>query len=629
MSLIYGCWLYGKRSPDDSDESGLKLFEDYKKNSLIEGSLKFGHIAVPNTNNTTPQRYPTHLTEDGLFFTAQGRIDNAETLSQQWRQPRNAETADGSFILNAYLKWGKECVTKLRGDWSFAAFDFKKNELFLARDQMGYTAIYYYQDQTGFYFSSSIKYILQLPCYKKAVNEEYFVQSLTLWDYFTESSNHLTLYNNIYVLPLAHSLTVTDKNIKIEKYWHPENIKHRYYKRRQDYADEMLELFTQAVQYRLKGYPRVAGMLSGGLDSSAVCFVAAGLLKRENKVFTTFSHVPLFSKQLEIDSIAKRSIPDETPNILAVAKAAGNINPIFLKSANYPIVKGIQDTILICNNAFHAAGNFFWVLDLYKTAVQNGFKVLLSGEGGNGSISFEGLDYLLPFNFTSLIHNPYLFARKQIAKPLAVKFISHWIERRTKASSGMQEYAKGVLLRSEHLERFGVLEDIQRNKKGFNTTYKHINDLKNWFARQYNKRSLAGASFGQYLGLELRDPTTDVDLMEFFFSLPTEAFFDDHYNNRMLVKRMMNGKIPDQVLFEKKRGLQSGDLAYRAKAQAPEITAAIENVKTSQAASHYIDTKKLSETWQQYLQRSNTDPYEMQRILKALNFAMFLQMNFD
>ncbi|HRB80474.1 MAG TPA: asparagine synthase-related protein, partial [Niabella sp.] len=132
-----------------------------------------------------------------------------------------------------------------------------------------------------------------------------------------------------------------------------------------------------------------------------------------------------------------------------------------------------------------------------------------------------------------------------------------------------------------------------------------------------------------YYGIELRDPTIDVDLMNYFFRIPNEVFFDDDYNNRMLVKRMMKGRLPDSVLFEKRKGLQSADILYRIKAQWAELTMAIESIKCSSVVNHYLDTKRMSETWYQYQKQDYVETFKLQTILKALQFGLFLQMHFD
>src|SRR5690606_16054817 len=119
-----------------------------------------------------------------------------------------------------------------------------------------------------------------------------------------------------------------------------------------------------------------------------------------------------------------------------------------------------------------------------------------------------------------------------------------------------------------------IVSDVKKNNRQFASYITNIQTRKALLVDLYNSRSLFGAACGQYYGFELRDPCTDQDLMEYFFSIPNDAFFDDDYNNRVLIKRMMKDRLPDKVLFEKRKGLQSADIFYRVKAQQQEISAA-------------------------------------------------------
>ena len=631
MSSIWGTWQYKEdESTEQVVEKMSKALQSffYEKHFIRSKSQTgFGFLKTLNTPESVYENQPVYLPEEQLLFTSQGRIDNRLLLAKKLNLKIDKQYPDGTLILKAYLRWGKECVNHLRGDWSFAVFNFKEQELFLARDPMGYTAIYYYRDETGFYFSSSIKALLTLPSYYKQLNELHFIRWLSLWD--KDKSNHDTYYNNIFSIPIAHTLSVKDKRIKVQKYWQPENINIRNYKNKQHYVDEMLEIFSNAVKSRLRSYKPVASMLSGGLDSSTVSFVAADLLKQEKKVLTTFSHVPLFAEEMKLNQRSEMMILDETPLINTVAKASGNIAPVMLNSVNYTVAQGMIDTLNIYDAPLHAASNFYWLLDIYRTTSERGFGALLTGEGGNGSISFAAMDYLLPFNFLRFKNHPKRFIRSQIIKPLVYNYFNYILNKKKRINDELEEYVLNMFFNPSLLEQYNILQDIKTNNKGFNRYIHNIQMGKDQFINLYSPRSSVGAAFNQHYGIELRDPTTDVNVMEYFFSIPNDVFFDEHYNNRMLVKRMMKGKIPDSVLFEKKKGLQSADIAYRVKAQALELTSAFENVKHSPAANHYIDVKKLSETWQQYLVKPYVEPYEVQRLLKALQFALFLQMNFD
>src|SRR3990167_9838083 len=42
-----------------------------------------------------------------------------------------------ALILQAYIKWGDQCTTYLAGDFSFVIYDYEKQRIFCARDQMG------------------------------------------------------------------------------------------------------------------------------------------------------------------------------------------------------------------------------------------------------------------------------------------------------------------------------------------------------------------------------------------------------------------------------------------------------------------------------------------------------------
>ncbi|MCH5689071.1 hypothetical protein LWM68_35350 [Niabella sp. W65] len=94
---------------------------------------------------------------------------------------------------------------------------------------------------------------------------------------------------------------------------------------------------------------------------------------------------------------------------MQVVEAAGNMQPVLLNSQHYSILKGMTDAIDILDAPSHASCNLYWMLDIFRTTQQLGFSTLLTGEGGNGSVSFVGIDYLLPFSFSRLKRHPYLF----------------------------------------------------------------------------------------------------------------------------------------------------------------------------------------------------------------------------
>ena len=67
---------------------------------------------------------------------------------------------DSEVLLNAYIKWGENCMHKFNGMWAFAIYDKQKKKLFAARDRYGVKPFYYYKNQRQFVFCSEIPPLL-------------------------------------------------------------------------------------------------------------------------------------------------------------------------------------------------------------------------------------------------------------------------------------------------------------------------------------------------------------------------------------------------------------------------------------------------------------------------------------
>ena len=622
MSLIFGIIQHDDTADDHILQKmyePLKNFPQEKYSKVVQNNVAFGKILTYGTPEDIFDNLPVYLSEQNIVFTAQGRIDNRDELARNLNLSQTEKLSDSFFMLQAYLKYGEAVQHHLKGDWSLAVYHFNTKELFIARDTMGYTALYYYQNEHYFAFSSSIKSILALPDFKKELNEEYFVSALTLWKRDESKLDNETIFQHIFHVPNGHVFRYKNKITTTVKYWPPENVKEIHYKNKQDYADEMLEIFTHAVDVRLRSYKPVASMLSGGLDSSTVSYIAADILKKQNKPLTTFSHVPLYKTELLNDPLANKRVLDETPFIEAIAKASGNINPQYLNSENISPFQGMMECMDILDGVIHAAGNAYWLVDIYKTCAQQNFGVLLTGEGGNGSVSFTGLDYLLPHSISRFINHPYRYIKKQMAKPFVLKYLNGL----TKRDASLEKYITDGYINPDLIIKYDMLNDIK--KKEFNRYHDDIVELKNRFVDLYSARSLFGAGFGHYYGVELRDPCTDIDVMNYFLTLPNEVFFDNEFNNRNLVKQMMQNKLPNKILFEVKKGLQSSDIVYRTKSSQKQILSEINDLSKSILVNSYINIKKLESKSGLYFESNKYGPAQYQPLLKTLGFALFLK----
>ncbi|MCL1924579.1 MAG: asparagine synthase (glutamine-hydrolyzing) [Defluviitaleaceae bacterium] len=122
--------------------------------------------------------------------------------------------ADTEVILHAYEEYGKECLNKLRGMFSFVIFNIETGNIFAARDFFGIKPFYYTLANGELIFASEIKAILAHGV-KKEVNE----QALAVYLSFQYSALEETLFKGIYKLMPGHYLEFENKKLSITKYF--------------------------------------------------------------------------------------------------------------------------------------------------------------------------------------------------------------------------------------------------------------------------------------------------------------------------------------------------------------------------------------------------------------------------
>ena len=86
--------------------------------------------------------------------------------------------SDTEVLLEAYLKFGEDCVKKFEGMWAFAIYDKRKQKLFLSRDRFAEKPLYYMTNDDGFYFASEVNFLKELINDKIKINEKFVLRYL-------------------------------------------------------------------------------------------------------------------------------------------------------------------------------------------------------------------------------------------------------------------------------------------------------------------------------------------------------------------------------------------------------------------------------------------------------------------
>ncbi len=180
---------------------------------------------------------------------------------------------DTETILHAYEQFGKDCVHRFRGMFSFAMWERKSQTLFCARDRLGIKPFYYWWDGRTFVFGSEIKALLEHPLVSVQFEESLLPEHLA----FGYTNTDKTLFAGIRKLMPGHRLTLHDGKLDIEPYWDvPAPPAQAIERSDEEWIRDCRERLETTVRMRLMSDVPLGMFLSGGVDSSAI----AALMKR-------------------------------------------------------------------------------------------------------------------------------------------------------------------------------------------------------------------------------------------------------------------------------------------------------------------------------------------------------------
>jgi len=287
MSGFFGIYHRDGRPQDSSILSRVAESMDHRGPDGADvwknGALALGHCMLRTTPESLGEKLPYADNDAGLVITSDARIDNREELAKQLGLAERLKSGipDSQLILAAYKKWSEKCVDFLLGDFAFAIWDANQQYLYCARDNFGVKPFYYYISNTTFIFGCEIKQVAEHPLVPLNINKGILTEYLA--NYFISKDE--THFVDIKRLPAAHYMIIESNKEKIHKYWELKPQTRIWYKHDSEYGDHFFDVFSDAVQCRMRSNEKIGANLSGGLDSSSIVgmsYYLDGLLKKYN-----------------------------------------------------------------------------------------------------------------------------------------------------------------------------------------------------------------------------------------------------------------------------------------------------------------------------------------------------------
>jgi len=251
------------RGPDEAD-------------LYLEPGIGFGHRRL-SVIDLAAGLQPLGNEDGSVMVCYNGEIYNFRELTAELKALGHVFRARGDteVIVHAWEEWGADCVRRFRGMFAFGLWDRRQQTLFLGRDRLGVKPLFYALTEDGFLaFSSELKALRTLPGLAREIDpravEDYFA-----YGYIPEPK---TIYRGALKLSPGHTLTqkVGAPLAPPVQFWDVPFQRHAAMTQPQA-QDELLARLREAVRIRLVADVPLGAFLSGGVDSSAVVALMAGL----------------------------------------------------------------------------------------------------------------------------------------------------------------------------------------------------------------------------------------------------------------------------------------------------------------------------------------------------------------
>ena len=440
--------------------------------------------------------------------------------------------SDTESIIYGYQEWGKNVVNHLRGMYSFAIYDIKNKELFMARDKWGIKPLYYGLFNGTFMFGSEIKSFLEHPDFKKELNTDI----LSAYLCFNSTPTTETFFKGVYRLEPGHTLTYKDNKIEINKFFQIDITP-----KEQDMnkiVSDIKDAMKNSVEYHQISDVEVGSFLSSGIDSSYLVSLA-----RPDKTYTVGYDNPKYDEIKYAKDLTEKLGISNTSKKITKEEYINNFEKIM-----YYMDEPLADPSAIA---------LYFVAEIASKDV----KVVMSGEGADEFFGGYGT-YLEDISQSWYMKIPYFIrhAAAMVAKLLPDVRGLNFIYRR---GQHLEDYNIGLgrVFRDEEarkIVKFGnqiptkeIVASYYKDYKGKDDTSKRqVIDYYFWLVKDFLHAVDRNAMM---FSLEARTPFLDDKVYEVAKNLPFSAKINT-VTTKPALREAAKSVIPNESYKKKKLG---------------------------------------------------------------------------
>jgi asparagine synthase (glutamine-hydrolysing) len=452
--------------------------------------------------------------------------------------------SDTEVLLQGYEHWGEAVVERLNGMFAFVIWDEARAQIFVARDRFGEKPLYISRLPGGrLALASEIKALLVHPEIDASYDLTMFGRVL---DGHLLFGTDETLFSHVRQFRASHCMTLAMNGevLQERRYWAPVYDRSLVGVDPRELGARLRAHLERSLAMRMRSDVPVTACLSGGLDSSTLVMLLAGMDGQDERHLRSVMSV----RFPEDPTIDEGSFIDRM--LQSTGLEGHSITPLVNDlMRDMRQMHWHHETII-------PGPSMFLEWSLMREARALGYKVILDGQGADELLAGYSF-YLKAYQTEMAVKGPLGFIRalrfgeKRNARLRQAASLYAEAFRRFNRVDGLtlKQLIK-VSLAGPDGQRLGYGNDVYG---GGLPIPKEIGFLRFDLALNLLKTSLPSNLFSgdrnsMAHGIECRYPFLDYELADFTMRLPDSAYLEDAWG-KALLRQCMSDTLPREIVW--------------------------------------------------------------------------------
>lgn len=546
--------LYKYTSIDNNDK---KKMQDVMTSMHYRGvqtlDVNIDNCILSQLNSFNNGYENVYVYNNNLYVVADTYLTNKEVIKEKINSLDYKLTSnlDEELIAVLYNELNKGFVEFIEGAFAIIIYDAKVKKMYIVRDRIGEKTLYYAQLPCGVVCSTELKTILKQYINTPQINYEALLSPIRFTGGIDKRN---TFIEQIKRVEPGEMIEISNEaGVLRNKYWERKRT-YDNLESKDKVKDTILQMIQSSVNNAMTSDKKVAVMLSGGIDSSAI----AALAKKGGYEVHTITAGYSGSHAQDERDVAKRFAGEQGFIYHELEFTPEDYKKSFAELTDF-LDEPMTDSTAIVQ----------WML--FRKVKEMGFDILLGGMGGDELFYGYPAWNKLGDSLKLRRQHESIFPLKGKKKVFISFVLKHWrwllfagypskLEDRSYAWWIHDDYYKFIKKATLKFDNGIVKLDNHNVYKSFapcslgkevDLIYDDAIDTVMTQAYLYLTDRLAMAH-----NLEVRSPLLDAKLMEYVMSLPLEMKYKPD-KPKQFFKDILAGIVPDYILYAQKRGFTS------------------------------------------------------------------------